>query len=84
LTVSAAQVGQNKIGINFTWILVCGFLVMFLQAVLLTTVLTPLALRAATCSTSSHTNPTSVTTILQKSPRRKAESTLSRWRKQRV
>ena len=28
----AAQVGQNKIGINFTWTLLCGFLVMFMQA----------------------------------------------------
>jgi len=28
----ASQVGQNKIGINFTWTLVCGFLVMFMQA----------------------------------------------------
>ena len=28
----ANQVGQNKIGINFTWTLVCGFLVMFMQA----------------------------------------------------
>jgi Amt family ammonium transporter len=28
----ATQVGQNKIGINFTWTLVCGFLVMFMQA----------------------------------------------------
>src|SRR5262245_46572524 len=26
------QVGQNRIGINFTWTLVCGFLVMFMQA----------------------------------------------------
>src|SRR5439155_19203821 len=26
------QVGQNKIAINFTWTLVCGFLVMFMQA----------------------------------------------------
>jgi len=26
------QVGQNKIGINFTWTLICGFLVMFMQA----------------------------------------------------
>ena len=26
------QVGQNKLGINFTWTLVCGFLVMFMQA----------------------------------------------------
>jgi ammonium transporter, Amt family len=34
LTLSdvANQVGQNKIGINFTWTLVCGFLVMFMQA----------------------------------------------------
>jgi ammonium transporter, Amt family len=29
---TANQVGQNKIGINFTWTLVCGFLVMFMQA----------------------------------------------------
>src|SRR6185295_1297549 len=28
----ASQVGQNKIGINFTWTLLCGFLVMFMQA----------------------------------------------------
>jgi ammonium transporter, Amt family len=28
----ANQVGQNKIAINFTWTLVCGFLVMFMQA----------------------------------------------------
>jgi len=28
----ANQVGQNKLGINFTWTLVCGFLVMFMQA----------------------------------------------------
>jgi ammonium transporter, Amt family len=28
----ASQVGQNKIGINFTWTLICGFLVMFMQA----------------------------------------------------
>jgi Amt family ammonium transporter len=28
----ANQVGQNKIGINFTWTLVAGFLVMFMQA----------------------------------------------------
>ena len=26
------QIGQNKIGINFVWTLVCGFLVMFMQA----------------------------------------------------
>ncbi len=26
------QVGQNKLGINFMWTLVCGFLVMFMQA----------------------------------------------------
>jgi ammonium transporter, Amt family len=26
------QIGQNKIGINFTWTLLCGFLVMFMQA----------------------------------------------------
>ncbi len=26
------QIGQNKIGINFTWTLMCGFLVMFMQA----------------------------------------------------
>ena len=28
----ANQVGQNKIGINFTWTLITGFLVMFMQA----------------------------------------------------
>ena len=28
----ANQIGQNKIGINFTWTLICGFLVMFMQA----------------------------------------------------
>src|SRR5262249_31668585 len=28
----AAQVGQNKIAINFVWTLVTGFLVMFMQA----------------------------------------------------
>jgi Amt family ammonium transporter len=28
----ANQVGQDKIGINFTWTLLCGFLVMFMQA----------------------------------------------------
>jgi Amt family ammonium transporter len=28
----ANQVGQNKIGVNFTWTLVTGFLVMFMQA----------------------------------------------------
>ena len=28
----ANQVGQNKIAINFVWTLVCGFLVMFMQA----------------------------------------------------
>lgn len=27
-----AQVGKNKIGINFVWVLICGFLVMFMQA----------------------------------------------------
>lgn len=34
LTLSdlANQIGQNKIGINFTWTLICGFLVMFMQA----------------------------------------------------
>jgi ammonium transporter, Amt family len=26
------QVGQNKIAINFTWTLLCGFLIMFMQA----------------------------------------------------
>jgi Amt family ammonium transporter len=26
------QVGQNRIGINFTWTLICGFLIMFMQA----------------------------------------------------
>ena len=28
----ANQVGQNKIAANFTWTLICGFLVMFMQA----------------------------------------------------
>ena len=28
----ANQVGQNKVAINFVWTLVCGFLVMFMQA----------------------------------------------------
>ena len=28
----ANQVGQNKIGINITWTLITGFLVMFMQA----------------------------------------------------
>ncbi len=28
----ANQVGQNKIGLNFTWVLLTGFLVMFMQA----------------------------------------------------
>jgi Amt family ammonium transporter len=28
----ANQVGQNKIAVNFTWTLICGFLVMFMQA----------------------------------------------------
>ena len=28
----AKQVGQNKIGINFTWTLITGFLVVFMQA----------------------------------------------------
>src|SRR5437588_6568848 len=28
----ANQIGQNKIAINFVWTLVCGFLVMFMQA----------------------------------------------------
>ncbi len=34
LTVSdlVTQVGQNKVAINFTWTLICGFLVMFMQA----------------------------------------------------
>jgi Amt family ammonium transporter len=34
LTISdlVNQVGQNKIGINFVWTLICGFLVMFMQA----------------------------------------------------
>ncbi|MDE3200236.1 MAG: ammonium transporter [Acidobacteriota bacterium] len=34
LTLSdvANQIGQNKIGINFTWTLITGFLVMFMQA----------------------------------------------------
>src|SRR5690348_13033357 len=29
---TANQVGQNKIAINFTWTLIAGFLVMFMQA----------------------------------------------------
>ena len=32
LTDLVNQVGQNRIGINFTWTLVCGFLVIFMQA----------------------------------------------------
>src|SRR5439155_2427569 len=28
----ANQIGQNKVAINFTWTLICGFLVMFMQA----------------------------------------------------
>src|SRR5205823_12392763 len=28
----ANQVGQNKVAINFVWTLICGFLVMFMQA----------------------------------------------------
>jgi Amt family ammonium transporter len=34
LTISDVlnQVGQNKIAINFTWTLICGFLIMFMQA----------------------------------------------------
>jgi Amt family ammonium transporter len=32
LTDLVNQAGQNRIGINFTWTLVCGFLVMFMQA----------------------------------------------------
>ena len=28
----ANQAGQNKIAINFVWTLICGFLVMFMQA----------------------------------------------------
>ena len=32
LTDVVNQIGQNRIGINFTWTLVCGFLVMFMQA----------------------------------------------------
>ncbi|HWC17062.1 MAG TPA: hypothetical protein VG498_08600, partial [Terriglobales bacterium] len=28
----ANQIGQNEIAINFTWTLICGFLVMFMQA----------------------------------------------------
>lgn len=32
ITDVANQVGQNKIGINFVWTLICGFLVMFMQA----------------------------------------------------
>ena len=27
-----AQVGKNKIGINFVWVLITGYLVMFMQA----------------------------------------------------
>jgi ammonium transporter, Amt family len=26
------QIGQNKVGLNFTWTLICGFMVMFMQA----------------------------------------------------
>jgi len=26
------QIGQNKVAINFVWTLICGFLVMFMQA----------------------------------------------------
>jgi Amt family ammonium transporter len=32
LTDLVNQVGQNRIAINFTWTLICGFLVMFMQA----------------------------------------------------
>jgi Amt family ammonium transporter len=32
LQTVADQVGKNKIAINFTWILMCGFLVLFMQA----------------------------------------------------
>jgi Amt family ammonium transporter len=32
LTDVVNQIGQNRIGINFTWTLICGFLVMFMQA----------------------------------------------------
>src|SRR5882672_468876 len=32
LTDLVNQVGQNRIGINFAWTLICGFLVMFMQA----------------------------------------------------
>jgi Amt family ammonium transporter len=34
LTISDVlnQIGQNRIGINFTWTLICGFLIMFMQA----------------------------------------------------
>src|SRR5438105_3992943 len=32
LTDAGNQIGQNKVAINFVWTLVCGFLVMFMQA----------------------------------------------------
>lgn len=32
MTELAAQVGKNKIGINFVWVLITGFLVFFMQA----------------------------------------------------
>src|SRR3989442_14495593 len=32
LADAANQIGQNKVAINFVWTLVCGFLVMFMQA----------------------------------------------------
>jgi len=32
LSDAANQIGQNKVAINFVWTLVCGFLVMFMQA----------------------------------------------------
>ncbi|MGH2829770.1 MAG: ammonium transporter [Actinomycetota bacterium] len=32
ITTVANQVGKNKIGLNFTWTLVAGFMVMFMQA----------------------------------------------------
>jgi len=32
LADAANQIGQNKVAINFVWTLICGFLVMFMQA----------------------------------------------------
>src|SRR5438105_7549232 len=32
LTDAGNQIGQNKVAINFVWTLICGFLVMFMQA----------------------------------------------------